>query len=73
MFWSFLHIRRKAIMSYPLNTANTHAIPSLLTGYPQVVRFSGDGVLFCWSGVLYLSSGEEKKDGSSREQKMLWK
>ncbi len=69
MFLSFLRIRRKTVASYPLNIANAHAIPNLLTCYPQVARFSGDGVLFCRSGVLYLSRGEEKKDGSTREHK----
>lgn len=67
MFLSFLRIPRKIIRGYPLHDADTHAIPSLLTGYPQVVNFSGDDVLFSRSDVLYLSRGSEKKDGPIEE------
>ena len=64
-----MHIPRKIFRCYPLSQADTHAIPSLLTGYPQVVKFSGDDVLFSWSAVPYLSRGEKKKDGSIEEEK----
>ena len=59
-------------MGYPLNYAEAHAIPSLLTGYPQVPKFSGDDVLFSRSDVLYLSMGNKKKDGSIDHHKRTW-
>lgn len=66
---SFLRIPRKSARSYPLNCADAHPIPSLPTGYPQVAKFSGDGILVGRSVVLYLSRGSEKKDGSIEDQK----
>jgi len=64
MFMGLLRIPRKTVSSYPINCADAHAIPSLLTGYPQVAKFSGDDVLFSRSAVPYLSRGDCKKDGS---------
>ncbi|CUS31638.1 hypothetical protein COMA1_10200 [Candidatus Nitrospira nitrosa] len=39
-------------------------MPNLLTGYPQVVKFSGDDVLCSRSVDSFLSRGELQKDGS---------
>ena len=67
----FLHIPRKLVLSYPLNYAVSHIIPSMLTRYPQVAKLSGDDVLFSRSVIPYLSRGGEEKYGSIRESKKL--
>jgi hypothetical protein len=67
MFSSFLRIPRKVSEVIHSIMHDTHAIPSLLTGYPQVAKFSGDDVLFSWSAVPYLSRGDNKKDGSIKK------
>ena len=72
MFLRFLHIPRKIVLSYPLNYAVSHIIPSMLTRYPQVAKFSGDDVLFSRSVIPYLSRGGKEKYGSIRESKKLW-
>ena len=59
-----MHIPRKIIRCYPLSLADTHAIPSLLTGYPQVVKFSGDESLRSRSEDSFLSRDGPQKDGS---------
>ena len=59
-----MHIPRKIFRCYPLSQADTHAIPSLLTGYPQVVKFSGDESLCSRSEDSFLSRDESQKDGS---------
>ena len=59
-----MHIPRKIFRCYPLSQADTHAIPSLLTGYPQVVKFSGDEVPCSISADSFLSRDEPQKDGS---------
>jgi hypothetical protein len=38
-------------------------MPSLLTGYPQDARISGDDVRYNRSDVPYLSRAEKQKDG----------
>lgn len=67
----FMHIPRKIIKRYPLNSSNTPAIPNLLTGYPQVAKFSGDDVFCNRSDDSFLSRGEPKKDGSNCTGKSL--
>jgi len=42
---------------YPLRQDDTHAIPSQLTGYPQVAKFSGDDVPHYRSVDSFLSRG----------------
>lgn len=59
-----MHIPRKIIRCYSLSQTDTHAIPSLLTGYPQVVKFSGDEILCNRSVDSFLSRDEPQKDGS---------
>ncbi len=60
----FLHIPRASDLCYPLDSIDTHAIPSLLTGYPQVTKFSGDDVSCNRSVDSFLSRGDQQKDGS---------
>ena len=66
-----MHIPRKIIRCYPLSLADTHAIPSLLTGYPQVVKFSGDESLCSRSEDSFLSRDEPQKDGSILIRKIV--
>jgi len=65
----FLHIPRKISFRYPLRHGDTHAIPSLLTGYPQIKNFSGDDVFRNRSVDSFLSRGESQKDGSIWSEK----